>query len=121
MGRNDEPTLSQALVRVLRDLDLTNVRVGQITGVSASEMTRIVKGEREFKANQLLAIERWLGIPLCAVLAKAMQFMDCRKTAGSALLDYIDALTREAERCLELKRRDLTPTLAPRVTEHEAA
>ncbi|HEX8914926.1 MAG TPA: hypothetical protein VF796_21415 [Humisphaera sp.] len=107
MGTDEEPTLSQALVRMLRDLGLTNVRIGHVTGVSASEMTRIVKGEREFKANQLVAVERWLGIPLCAVLAKAMQFLDCRRAAGPAVLRYVEELTREAERCLERKRREM--------------
>jgi len=105
---NDGPdTISLAILRLLKSQGLSYADIAQIVHVHKSEMTRVSKGEREFKASQLAWIAEHLRLPLCAVLAKAMQFFDGRDEAPKRLAALIDEATREVEIVLELRRREL--------------
>jgi hypothetical protein len=103
MKSND--TVSLAILRLLVAQGFSYTHVASVVDISKSEMTRVGKGEREFKVSHLVRIAEHLQIPLCALLAKAMQFFDGRAQASERLASLIIEVTREVEIVLEERRR----------------
>jgi len=94
-------TLSQAMLQLLRGMGYQSNQIALQLKMQASEVSRVAKGEREFKAHHLVAIQNYVQIPLAILIATSMKFIDGREMLEEAVRTSFDEFTKEMERFID--------------------
>ena len=68
-----DSALSRDIVKYLRNKKKKLKEIGELTGLSESFISRVARGERTFRIEHLVQIERNLGRPLPLLLLEATE------------------------------------------------
>jgi hypothetical protein len=81
--------------RSLQEQGLSLRKIGQIADIHPSEVTRIKAGEREWRTSQLIAIAKYLKLPVGGLLHLALTGIEDRSPWKKKVCRLVDELNAE--------------------------